>query len=87
MNQPQAVVYRGDFFSSLVGERVQRTVIPFAVLSGAVPTTSHQPRVEPVGVVQFVATIREIDDQIESLDTGHVDRDRDRRTAATNDGA
>ena len=34
MNQPQAVVYRGDFFSSLVGERVQRTVIPFAVSSG-----------------------------------------------------
>ncbi len=33
MNQPQAVVYRGDFFSSLVGERVQRTVIPFAVPS------------------------------------------------------
>ncbi len=35
MNQPQAVVYRGDFFSSLVGERVQRTVIPFAVLRPA----------------------------------------------------
>ena len=30
--QPQAVVCHSDFFSSLVGERVQRTVIPFAVL-------------------------------------------------------
>ena len=38
---PQQVVGPSDFFSSLVGERVQRTVIPFAVLTARETTGTN----------------------------------------------